>query len=242
MTLAAFAANDATWAEFKNGWEEILRSGFHKVPYMHMKEAVRRGYGTPFSYTMGWSRRHIWELVFKLAEYMSQFKDGLLTMHSCEVDMNAWRKLAAQGQAIPSEVDLCNRYVAEYIVGIFAQCIVNASQSQTICLGREDLLSFVFDRNERFRASFSKKVNGEKSRAERSGKHSIWQLVDSITEGEMKATPGLQAADILAWGVNRQNTASEGREGKHLAHILKQLVKCTWKEYDEANMLKEFSV
>jgi hypothetical protein len=32
VTLAAFAANDATWAEFKDGWQAILESGFREVP------------------------------------------------------------------------------------------------------------------------------------------------------------------------------------------------------------------
>jgi hypothetical protein len=121
MTLAAFVANDATWVEFENGWKEILESGLRGVPYIHMKEAVRRAYSSPFSYTIGWTRKHIWELVFKLAKYVNQFKGGRLTMHSCEVDMNAWRKLTAEGRTILSEVCLCNRYVSEYIVGLFAQ-------------------------------------------------------------------------------------------------------------------------
>jgi hypothetical protein len=99
----------------------------------------------------------------------------------------------------------------------------------------------VFDRNESFIGPFSKKVNREKDESERSGQHSIWQLVDSITEGNMKTTPGLQAADILAWGINRQNTAAEGKAGKHLAYILKQLVTCTWKEYDEITLRHEFT-
>jgi hypothetical protein len=103
------------------------------------------------------------------------------------------------------------------------------------------MLNFVFDRNESFLDPFLEKVNNEKNKARDSGMHTIWQLVDTIVEGEMKTSPGLQAADILAWGLNRQNTASEGREGKYLAHILKQLVMCTWKEYDESTMRKEFA-
>jgi hypothetical protein len=239
VSLAAFAADDVTWADFNAGWDNVLNSGFRKVPYMHMVEAVHRQPDTPFSYRLGWSRKHIWELIFKLVEFMNHFKNGLLTMHSCEVDMNAWRRLTQQGFDIPSEVDLCNRYVSEYIVGLFAKKILTESMYETISLAREDLLNYVFDQNESFIGPFSKKVNKEKDESERSGQHSIWQLVDGITEGNMKNTPGLQAADILAWGLNRQNTAMEGKEGKHLAYILKQLVMCTWKEYDEAALCRE---
>ena len=240
VTLAAFAADDETWADFSTGWGEVLRSGFEKVSYMHMTEAVHRLPDTPFSYKLGWTRKHIWELVFKLAEYMNRFKGGLLTMHSCEVDMKAWRRLIKQGIPVPSEVDLCNRYVSEYIVGMFANKLLRESESEIISLGSEDMLSFTFDRNEVFIGPFSKKVNDEKVEAERSGRASIWQLVGGITDGQTDITPGLQAADILAWGVNRQNTASEGKEGKQLAYILRQLVMCTWKEYDEVAMHREF--
>ena len=179
-------------------------------------------------------------MVFKLAEYMNRFNGGLVTMHSCEIDMKAWRGLIQQGFPIPSEVDLCNRYVSEYIVAMFANKLLRESEFETISLASDDLLSFVFDRNEAFFGPFSKKVSDEKHDSERSGKASIWQLVVSITEGQMKTTPGLQAADVLAWGINRQNTAAEGKEGKHLAYILRQLVMCTWKEYDEVAMHREF--
>jgi Protein of unknown function (DUF3800) len=240
VTLAAFVADDGTWADFGAGWDEVLKSGFQEVSYIHMTEAVHRQPDTPFSYKLGWTRKHVWELVFKLAEYMNRFKGGFVTMHSCEVDMEAWRRLIKQGLPIPSEVDLCNRYVSEYIVGMFANKLLSESESETISLASDGLLSFIFDRNEPFIGPFSQKVNNEKDESERSRKASIWQLVDGITEDQMKSTPGLQAADILAWGVNRQNAAIEGKEGKHLAYILRQLVMCTWKEYDEAAMCREF--
>ena len=123
---------------------------------------------------------------------------------------------------------------------MFANKLLRESESETISLASDGLLSFVFDRNEAFIGPFSKKVCDEKHDSERSGEASIWQLVGGITEGQMKTTPGLQAADVLAWGINRQNTAAEGKEGKHLAYILRQLVMCTWKEYDEVAMLREF--
>lgn len=240
MSLAAFAADDATWANFEVGWREVLKSGFLDVPYMHMKEAVHRKPHTPFSYELGWSRKHVWELVFKLVSHMNQFKGGQLTMHSCEVDMNAWRRLTEGGYHIPSEIDLCNKYVPSYIVSMFANKVLKESKSNRIFLYTKDLLNFVFDRNESFQQPFLDAVNSEKDKSKDTGQASMWQLVNGIKEDNAKTTPGLQAADILAWGLNRQNTAAEGKEGKHLAYILKQLVMCTWKEYDEAAMCREF--
>lgn len=240
VTLAAFVASDATWLEFERGWDEILKSGFRPVDYMHMRKAVRKGYGTPFSYTLGWDREKIWDLIFKLAQYMSTFKNGILTMHSCEIDMEAWRSLVTAGYDLPSDVELCNRYVCEAIMGLFAKELISNSPSEVIHLSKGDLLSFIFDRNERFMGSFSEKVNREKDISEKHHTFSVWQLVDSVTEANMQTVPGIQAADILAWGVNRQNIADEGSEGKHLAYILRQIVRCTWKVFDEAALRKEF--
>jgi len=163
-------------------------------------------------------------------------------MHSCEIDMEALRRLTAQGYSIPHETALCNRYVSQYIVGMFAKKVIGESQSETICLSSEDLLNFVFDRSESFLVPFSESVTAERNKATESGKSSIWNLVGSITEGEMQITPGIQAADILAWGLNRKNTSQEGKDGMYLAHILKQIVMCTWKEYDETTLRREFGL
>jgi hypothetical protein len=56
----------------------------------------------------------------------------------------------------------------------------------------------------------------------------------------MRTTPGIQAADVLAWSSNRENTVAEGEEGKHIAYLLHQIVMSTRKVYDRETLLKEF--
>jgi uncharacterized protein DUF3800 len=241
LSLAAFSADDRTWAEFETGWQEILESGLWPVPYFHMVEAVGRQPRTPFCHLDGWTREQVWGLILKLADYMKSFSGGRITMHSCRVDMNAWRKLTGQGIVIPTAVDLCSEGALATIIKLFGNKIWRETTSWPRYMGRGELLNFVFDRNEAFIAPFSKKVNEGKDKSEASGEFSLWQLIDSITEGEMKTSPGLQAADILAWGLNRQNTVAEGKQGKHLAHILHQLVMCTSKDYDENALRREFA-
>ena len=207
---------------------------------MHMKEALGLAYNTPFARNLGWDREQVWKLVFRLVKYMSGFKNGL-HMFSCGIDMKAWRKLSLAGISLPSEVELCNRYVSQVIVARFARSVLEAyKQSETITMHQDDLLNFVFDRHESFRRPFEDFINAEKNEAGRSGKSTIWQFVDGIAEGDMKRTPGIQAADILAWGTNRENTAQEGKDGISLAYIMKQVIAATWKEYDESRLLSEF--
>lgn len=241
VTLAAFAAPDVTWRYFEEGWYEILETAFRPVPYFHMVEALGLRQRTPFDRNLGWKRTHVWELVFKLVQYMSNFGRGSLTMHSCVIDMNAWRELVACGCDIPSEITLCNRYVSQYIVQMFARKVMEqAGEMEQFSIPVEDLLSFSFDRNEDFFDSFRAFVNREKQISKERGEGGMWDLVDGIGESEMIHSPGIQAADILAWGINRENTASEGSSGKYLAYILRQLVTSTWKEYDRPTLLREF--
>lgn len=241
VTLAAFAAPDITWRYFEEGWYEILEDAFRPVPYFHMIEALGLRQQSPFDRNLGWERKHVWELVFKLAQYMSNFGRGSLTMHSCVIDMNAWRELVAQGCDIPSEIYLCNQYVSHYIVKMFARKVMEAAgEMEEFSIPVEDLLSFSFDRNEDFFDAFRVFVNKEKQISRERGIGGMWDLVDGVGEADMIHSPGIQAADILAWGINRENTASAASDGKHLAHILRQIVMSTRKEYDRQTLLREF--
>lgn len=236
VTLAAFARSDWAWADFEKGWNETLKTGFRPVDYMHMIEALGLRYRSPFSYALGWKREYVWDLVGKLLVFPGGLEKGRITMHSCVIDMNAWRELTAGGCKIPSEIDLCNRYVSGLIAAIFAGQVLRQAPSDTFYIAQDDLLNFVFDFNEDFYEPFRKYVIEEKGK----GESTIWHLVDGIGEGEMRTTPGIQAADVLAWSSNRENTVAEGEEGKHIAYLLHQIVMSTRKVYDRETLLKEF--
>lgn len=241
VTLAAFAGPDETWAEFEAGWNVVLTQAFRPVPYFHVVEALSCRYRSPFSYTQGWTRKHALDLLVKLIQYIGQFNRGRLTMHSCVIDMDAWRELSDAGCSVPSEIDLCNKYVSEFIVGCFAHKLISENHGMPIIsLRSEQLLTFVFDRNEQFREPFGRFVNEEREKANGAAVSSIWQLVDGIGEDDMKRTPGLQAADIFAWGINRENTVAEGEDMRYLAHILRQIVVVFYKEYSRDALLAEF--
>jgi hypothetical protein len=236
VTLAAFVGSDWAWAEFEDGWNAVLKTGFRPVTYMHMVEALGLRYRTPFSRALGWKREHVWDLVGKLLVFLGGLERGRITMHSCIIDMNTWRELTAQGCEIPSEIDLCNRYVSGLIVAMFAGKILQQAPAETILIPTDDLLNFTFDRNEDFFEPFRKFVNEEKMK----GESTIWHLVNGIGEGGMRNTPGIQAADVLAWASNRENTVAEGEEGKHIAYLLHQVVMSTRKVYDRETLLKKF--
>lgn len=234
VSLAAFGAPDGVWARFERGWAEILKTAPSPITYMHMKEAMQRWPDTPFSHLKGWNRENAWEIVFKLAKFMSEFKNTELLNFSCVVDMDDWRKVHAEGIDIPSEITLCNAYVPRQAVLTAAKSLLKAHESKKhIPLDPDYLIHIVFDRNEPFFAPFDAEWNSEKDKANRSGIFSPWIMVDSVAEGTMETTPGIQAADILAWGLNRENTAPEGHYGTGLAEILRNITAGTWMHVDE---------
>ena len=223
------------WARFEKGWAEILQTAPSPITYMHMKEAMQRSADTPFSRHKGWNQENAWTLVFKLAKFMSEFKNTELLNFSCVVNMDDWRKIHDdEGVDIPTEITLCNFYVARQAMVTAANSLVKANEGKKhISLTPDDLIHIVFDRNEPFFDSSKAEWIVEKDKANQGSAFSPWLMVDSVTEGTMQTTPGIQAADILAWGLNRENTAPEGHYGTGLANILRNITAGTYIHVDE---------
>jgi hypothetical protein len=57
---------------------------------------------------------------------------------------------------------------------------------------------------------------------------------------EMTKTPGIEAADIVAWGRNRETFAKDGELSSHLAHILRQVLPTTYVIWNEAKLREQF--
>ena len=56
----------------------------------------------------------------------------------------------------------------------------------------------------------------------------------------MQKTPGIQAADIIAWGINRETFAKEGDIAKYLGYIVQQVIPAFHIVWDEAKMRQQF--
>jgi hypothetical protein len=162
-------------------------------------------------------------------------------MFSCEIDMDAWRNLHIAGNNLPSEIDLCNRYCSEHILAGFAHAQVGRmAPGGEVWLRRDDLLHFVFDRNEEYFGPFRDKRDAELKKVEDIGKSSMWQLVGDVTEGVMKESPGIQAADMFAWALNRENTMPYGSKGTGVADAMRAAVGSCMKVYDEESLRREY--
>jgi len=232
ITLVALAANDGMWAEFETSWAKILSGHTPKAEYIHMREIFRLIQG--FDKALGWTLHNAFELVTKCLQYMSVLDKTRFHMFCCSVDLKSWRKLRAETYQIPEPVDMCNRFCSEMVLGWYFSEYPHGVDPY------KDTVSYFFDRSEYFKQPFEDKWKAEKNLASQTDKWNVWKRIDEIVSVEMKRTPGIQAADIIAWGMNRETFAKEGQTAKHLGHIIRQVIPSHYIVWDEAKMREHF--
>lgn len=229
LTLAAFFGPDEVWAEFENKWQAILHNHVPRAEYIHMKELARQIEG--FDWRLGWTQKNSWELVFKCLMFMQHLDKKRFRMFYCAIDLVAWRKLRAETYQLPDPIELCNRSCSEIIMKWYLvkyPDIVSYSPS----------LHYFFDRDEHFKQPFEDKWRAESAKSD----WSVWRLIEEVsTVADMKKVPGIQAADVLAWGVNRENTAFGDQPGVSLSQIMRTVIPSGSIVWDEAKMRQKFS-
>jgi Protein of unknown function (DUF3800) len=232
MTLAAVAANDEMWAEFEGEWEKILKGHTPQASYVHMREVCHQVKG--FDRKLGWNDDNAFGLSNKCLVYMSNLDKLRFRMFYCSVDLKAWRRLRERTYQIPDPIDLCNKFCAEAVLVWYANYYPGVIDPH------KDRVKYFFDRHEYFEPPFKARWNAEKDLTEKTGDWSVWQLIDEVGSIEMQTTPGIQAADIVAWGMNREKFAQEGQKAKYMAHIMRQVIPAFSVVWDEDNMKKHF--
>jgi hypothetical protein len=232
LTLAAVAANDEMWGELESVWDKILKDHTPKGEYIHMREVYRLIKG--FDSTKGWNHDNAFGLVNKCLIYLSHLPKAKIKMFYCKVDLRAWRKLRAQTYQMPDPIEMCNQFCSEVVLGWYLFHYPEMINLQT------DKVKYFFDRNEYFYQPFFDKWKREKNMAEENGAWNVWNIIDQVAPAEMKTTPGIQAADIIAWGMNRETFAKEGDMAKHLGHILRSVIPAFHVVWDEAKMKEHY--
>jgi hypothetical protein len=134
---------------------------------------------------------------------------------------------------MPTPIELCNEFCTEMVFSWYLFDYPDILETSS------DKLHYFFDRNEYFKTPFENKWNEEKDKFEESGKWSVWSLIQEVSTVEMKAVPGIQAADIVAWGINREYNKTEG-PGKLLAHIIRQIIPTRYVVWNEENLRKHY--
>lgn len=232
ITLAAFAGTDEMWGEFDATWQSILDNHTPRAKYIHMREIVHQTKG--FDRKLGWDDDSAFGVANKCLVYMSNLDKKRFRMFYCAVDLQAWHKLKAETYLLPSPIELCNEYCSKAVLMWYMFMYPDVVNLQ------RDTIKYLFDRGEMFKGPFEATWNKEKHRAEQNGVWNIWKLVEQISAVDMKMMPGVQAADILAWAVNREQTAAAGKKGTMMRHIMMQVIPASSVVWDEAKLRKHF--
>lgn len=232
MTLAAFAGNDEMWQQFETDWDKILEQHKPKAKYVHMREIAHLS--KTFAHRLGWTYKSAFGLATECLVYMSHLDKKRFRMFYCAVDLVAWRKLRAETYPLPSPIELCNQFCSEGVLMWHVSMYPDMIDLQT------DTVKYFFDSGEDFKAPFEEKWNSEKERAERTGVWNVFKMVEQVSAVDMKKVPGVQAADILAWAVNRDNAVPEGHPGKHMREVMHQVIPASSVVWDEAKLRKHF--
>lgn len=230
LTLAGFAASDELWGEFETQWSEILRNHHPSADYLHMWELSH--YEGKFERGKGWNPTTGFELVMKCLKYMNGLDKQRFRMFYCAVDLMAHRKLLKRTYKIPSPIELCNRYCSETVFSWYLAKhpgVVDPIRS----------IQYYFDINEYFKGPFEEKWRSETKRSRREREWNPWCSIIGIETTQMRCIPGIQAADMIAWGTNREMTQAGGPYSD-MAWMMRQLVPFYSKIFDEATMLEEF--
>jgi Protein of unknown function (DUF3800) len=232
LTLAAVATTDEIWGPFETEWNDILKNHSPQAKYVHMREAYWLVEG--FDFKLGWTTDNAFQLANKCLALMSWQDKLKFRMFYCAIDLVAHRKLLAEGYVIPNPADLCNTYCSRSVLGWLLKHFPDKVNYFT------DTVKYFFDRNECFETSFKEEWNREKNLAEQNKKWSPWQMIEEVASVEMKKTPGIQAADVIAWAVNRENTKKEGDLAWRMAEIIRTVIPAIFIVWDEQKMREHF--
>ena len=195
LTLSGIAATNEQWTEIDQNWRYILQCGPFKASYMHMVEAVHLR--KEFSRSEGWTDDAVSPIINSLVSYITTLSEDSYCQFACTVDVDAYRRLSAESYQMDSPVDICNTWCVEQVMDWYTKEYKG---------GLDFAASYYFDEGEPFEPIFRAKWEREVKREQQLGYNGVWSHIRHVGSRTMKTTPGVQLADMLAWGRNREET------------------------------------
>lgn len=209
LTLAGYMASDVLWSKFDDAWIKILCERYPIAPYIHMSELM--GTDDPFETANGWTFEKKNALILDAVSFLSQINKTAYCSFVCRIDLAAHNRLLKEGFTLKRPAVMC------------ADACISQSFGWYYKNHKLELAHIFFDRGERFMTEF--KAEWKKMCPNR---HAItvehfWGMISNVTDLDMRSSPALQAADMLAWAETRGLSAAE-KPYKHLSTIFQQCV------------------
>jgi hypothetical protein len=216
VTLAGYGAPDAIWADFENKWFTMLRDRYPIAPYIHMHELT--GWDDPFERVVGWNEDNKTQLVLDAVSLLGKVDQSKICSFLCTIDLTAHERLTGLGHPISDPYVIC----ADLCIGNSVAWYNDKHPA------KPELAHIFFDRDEQFMHDFKRRWLLGKTRPNKVSVHPTWDIIKNITDEDMRDHPGLQAADMVAWGRSRQ-LSERDRPYKYLLEIIRKVVPSwTW--------------
>jgi hypothetical protein len=189
LTLAGFAATDKSWGGFEGTWNTMLRERYPIAPYVHMWQIIS---GTdPFERVNGWTKGRVVSLVSDAVELLKN-RDSLHAF-SCRVNISARQRIIDEGHSVYEPARLC------------AEMCHSLSRRWSLTKKLE-LVWLFFDRGESFIKPLKDQWLANRTPPNKLAtdpEKRVWDLIANIVDDDTEHTPGLQAADMVAWATSR---------------------------------------
>jgi hypothetical protein len=220
VTLAGFAAEDFVWGQVAEQWDKILKSDKARpiAKYLHMNEAVHLN--GEFTWQKGWNRKRVEGLLLELLMYLQHVDKQRFRQFWFTIDLEAHRRLKKEGVNLEDPLDILLDLPKTVLNWFWVKWP-----------GVIDSAHFVFDQGEPFKEPFEKRWNKEKSFSLKATDY-FWTLLKTVTTTDMRDTPGLQAADLVAWAANRSRMP-EDRSFRLTQMVMKTIIPSVHIVWDE---------
>jgi hypothetical protein len=206
LTLGGFAATDATWATIDKQWKSMLRDRYPIAPYVHMTDLITGN--DPFERKAGWTDCKVEGLVSDIQTLLGSIPTSNLCAFACSIDMKARKRLIAEGYQITDPAVIC----AENGIGRLLKWYDDRHPLE--------LAHLFYDQNEPFIRSIRRrwlKVVGNKKLVT---DELFWGRIANVQPVCMHDTPGIQAADVVAWAFTRRIRNEGGDPWANLANTM----------------------
>jgi hypothetical protein len=209
LTLAGYMASDSFWGDFDDKWKAMIRNRYPIAPYIHMNPLVMRE--DPFERVAGWTDEKMTELVTDALKFLGVINKRAYCSFVMSIDVTAHERLLAEGLDIPQEPVVFLTHVCIH------QAFLWYAEEHPESLERAYVF---FDQNEpfiyRFREAWLKHTMKTIATP-------FWGLIANVQPVDMRNTPAIQAADMLAWGRTR-SLSQKDRPYRYLDELMKKII------------------
>src|SRR5262249_623261 len=220
-------SSDAFWKNFHVIWQRMLWERYPKAPFLHMSELV--AHEDLFTRINGWTDEKIPALVINGAvQLLQSFDKKSFRTFVYSIDVSAHSRLMSEGYQIGEPPTIC------------AHSCLKASFDWYVDNHKLEAFHVFYDRGEPFFGSFRKEWESHQNQRSKIVSGDIWGLIANVQDVNMRWTPPVQAADLIAWARSRELSTRE-QPYRYLADITRAVIPTSFYKLDEAAMRRKYS-